>query len=105
MKTSDRILGFLIGIDEPAGVVGQHVQTPGAQIHAEHRRKSGLEAVGLVEDHHIVSGEDAPARHEMEPIEVVVGDDDVGILCLVGGAFGKAHPALRTLGLARALHA
>ena len=62
-----------------------------------------LELVGLVDDDHVVLGQHRAAGGEVQPVEVGVDDDDVGVGGRPPGLLGEAVVALRALAGAGAL--
>ena len=97
-------------LDQTVGVVGKGDQTARRDIHTERARQRTLQAVRLVDHDGIVLGKDAAAGCQVEPVQVVVGDDHVcrpGALerslretAMSGGATGRAgalHPGDRHL--------
>ena len=95
--------GQLVVGDDAAGAAGQVEEAPAGDVDAAGGRHDVLELVGLVDHRQLVLGEQQPVHGQVEPVEVEVHDDDVGLLGPLAGGLGEAHPAARAARRARAL--
>ena len=78
-------------------------EAPGRDLHADGVAHDVLEAVGLVEHHDVVLGEQHAVAGDVQPVEVRVDDDDVGDRGAPAGLLGEARLAHRAAVGARAL--
>src|SRR5690606_8465811 len=81
--------------DHASGAAGEVREAAAGEVDAAGGRHDLLQLVGLVDHHHLVLGEDHTAGGQVEPVEVEVDDDDVGLGGPQPGSFGEAHRPLR----------
>ena len=86
----DRVAG--LGEDAPQQP-GQVGEPPGADLDAGGGRDDVVDHVGLVDDREVVLGEDGAVAGQVEPVQVEVDDDDVGLGGPVAGGLGEAAVA------------
>ena len=94
--------GLVVGQDGP-DPPPQGPQAPPAQLGPAGRPEDVGQLVGLVEHRHVVLGEQDPAGGQVEPVVVMVGDDDVGRRGPLPSPLGEALAARGAAGRPRAL--
>ncbi len=95
-------VGFVLG-HQRAGRQRQGPEASRGDLHPEARGHDLLELVGLVEDDHVVLGQDGPAAGQVGPVEVGVDHDHVGRRRGVAGGLGETVIPRGAVERARAL--
>ncbi len=81
--------------DDAAGAAGQVDEASARELDAAGGRHDVLELVGLVDHRELVVGEQQAVHGQVEPVEVEVHHDDVGILGALAGRLREARSAAR----------
>ncbi len=89
--------------DQPSDHPRQTGEVGCADVGTRRRGQDVLDLVRLVEDRHIVGGKYPAPVSQVEPVEVVVDDDHVGLGRVPSGPFGEAVVAAGALARAGAL--
>ena len=92
-----------VGAGDGPGHGGQGPEPPRGDLGAERRRHHLLDLVGLVEDHHLVLGQDGAPAGQVGAVEVGVDHHHVGRRRRRPGPFGEAGAARGAAEGARAL--
>ena len=92
-----------VGGEHGPDEAGEGREPPGAERQPRRRRDDVFELVRLVEDDHVVLGQEGLAPGEVEPVEVGVDDHQVGGLGPPACHLGEARLAERAAGGAGAL--